>query len=377
MSQRTGKDLLYYKVTRTGVTVSFSGDVGHLPRTDVEFGRAMTAISKDDMDQLAELVLPSAALAKYSGCQLQVVDGVLFIDGRKLPELLATDVLSLYHAGLPYSHLYNFWKRLVKNPNDASVEQLYRFLRTFDLPLTPDGCFMAYKSVVRTGDPAVFTSHHDRHFKYRLGQPATEPRDSVSPDPHSPCASGLHVGSYQYAVDFGDGSRVLLLVVVDPADVVSVPHDCGYSKCRCCRLFPAEVTLGKQLSGRTYVPPIELGLDPIDDLVIIGGPVLAPPDNNKVVPAVVDDKRPTALPADNVVPGTVPVRIGHNKYQVSTSESSEVDMDGYRLLVRSDIPKFFTDKGVSVLRRRKNDDGRFSYIVERVSSNSVDVYEPV
>lgn len=59
-------------------------------------------------------------------------------------------------------------------------------------------------------------------------------RDDVVLDPNRHCAAGLHVASYDYARSFSGCPR-LMLVAVDPSDVVSVPTDCECAKIRVCR----------------------------------------------------------------------------------------------------------------------------------------------
>ena len=55
------------------------------------------------------------------------------------------------------------------------------------------------------------------------------PRSEVDENPDNHCSSGFHVGAWEYASSFGE--RVVL-VEVDPADVVSVPNDYNAQKCR-------------------------------------------------------------------------------------------------------------------------------------------------
>ena len=44
-----------------------------------------------------------------------------------------------------------------------------------------------------------------------------------------------HVGSLEYATTFGSSDRIVVIVEVDPADIVSVPSDCEFQKLRTCR----------------------------------------------------------------------------------------------------------------------------------------------
>ena len=59
-------------------------------------------------------------------------------------------------------------------------------------------------------------------------------RNGVCDDKNIGCSSGLHAGSVQYATDFGAGGKVVL-VEINPADVVSVPEDCNCQKLRACK----------------------------------------------------------------------------------------------------------------------------------------------
>ena len=58
--------------------------------------------------------------------------------------------------------------------------------------------------------------------------PARAPQ--CTDDRRNHCSHGLHVGSLDYASDFSRGK--LVVVKVNPKDVVSVPSDCACQKCR-------------------------------------------------------------------------------------------------------------------------------------------------
>lgn len=101
-----------------------------------------------------------------------------------------------------------------------------------NLPLTPDGCFLAYK--------AVRADYYDIHSGTVLNKPGVPierlKRDQVDPDADKECSRGYHVGTYAYAKSFGSigsTSNKLLIVKVNPADIVSFGKGC-YEKLRVC-----------------------------------------------------------------------------------------------------------------------------------------------
>lgn len=147
-----------------------------------------------------------------------------------LPTDIRDAVEKLMKAGAEYSHLENFWRRCLKNPNRGSIEQLYGFLSRHLMTITEDGCFIAYKYVTR--------DYMDCYTQTKVNTPGTTvtmDRGKVTFDPNIACSSGLHVGSLDYVLNFGRSSHNRIVIVkVDPADVVSVPFDYDFQKIRVC-----------------------------------------------------------------------------------------------------------------------------------------------
>lgn len=61
------------------------------------------------------------------------------------------------------------------------------------------------------------------------------PREEVDADPTKSCSTGLHVGSLDYAKDFGSSYKdsKIIKVLVPLEHVVAVPHDYDGKKLRC------------------------------------------------------------------------------------------------------------------------------------------------
>ena len=95
------------------------------------------------------------------------------------------------------------------------------------MPLTPDGNFLAYKGV--TND---FTDRWSGQFDNSVGQTLEMARNGVNDDANVGCSAGFHAGSYEYAKGYASGGGHLMVVEIDPSDVVSVPHDCDCQKLR-------------------------------------------------------------------------------------------------------------------------------------------------
>jgi hypothetical protein len=95
------------------------------------------------------------------------------------------------------------------------------------MPLTPTGNFLAYKSVRED-----YKDWYSNKFLNTIGSEHTMARNDVCDDPDLGCSYGFHVGTLAYATEFNQGANRLVVVEVDPSDVVSVPHDCQNQKLR-------------------------------------------------------------------------------------------------------------------------------------------------
>jgi hypothetical protein len=243
-----------YHITQNSLIISADGMRKTIPDTDEKYAKAMDYIREDDMESLRSLVIPGFDISKYSHLEIYVHKGKLYRFGEPVSDLLAKTVIKLMDKGLPYQYLLNFWDRLKENPEPSSVEQLYNFLLANDIPITPEGYIMAYKSVQKKPDGIMY-DHHSGSVQYFLHKTVSMPREEVVCSPDRACGPGLHVGSYRYAKDFSsDSNGVILEVLVDPKNVVSVPRDCNQQKCRTCELFVSAIC-DKQTEEAVYKPP--------------------------------------------------------------------------------------------------------------------------
>lgn len=158
----------------------------------------------------------------------RVVNGQLFHNGNPVYGYIVDRIFELIEANKPIARMLNFLEKLLQNPSNRVYEQLFKFLETGSVPITEDGDFLAYKRInkdytdVRTGK--IFN---------RVGDEVSMPRQQVDDNPNNTCSHGLHVCSFDYIANFS-GER-LVVVKVNPCDVVSIPVDYNHTKMRVCR----------------------------------------------------------------------------------------------------------------------------------------------
>jgi hypothetical protein len=165
----------------------------------------------------------------------------LRFDGDVIDTSLSRHIIRMMRGGdESYARWVKFLENLAENPSGPSRIHLFTWLDGRDFAITPDGYLLGYKGVqadqrnssISTGTALVNGTWHHGHIPNPVGATVEMPRRQVSAARDAGCAAGLHVGTHAYARGYG---QRLLLVAVNPRDVVSVPRDCQYQKLRCCR----------------------------------------------------------------------------------------------------------------------------------------------
>jgi len=117
----------------------------------------------------------------------------------------------------------NFLNRLapVLQKRKHSGEDLMKFIRLSEMPLTNDGRIIAYKRVKSHMDKGFFVDCHTGLVKQRVGSRVMMKINLVDSDRHNSCSTGLHVANMGYLRGF-DGTHTLI-VLVNPEDFIAVP----------------------------------------------------------------------------------------------------------------------------------------------------------
>ena len=134
----------------------------------------------------------------------------------------------------------NFWTLMSLNPNEECRKNLFWFLTKYDMTIAKCGFFVGYRNVDTTGKEGVYTDHHSHTFKIKIGEMVTMPREKCDCDSSISCSRGLHCSSVGWLKRnyFGNTG---LACLINPADVVAVPHIDDYGKLRTCAYLPIEV----------------------------------------------------------------------------------------------------------------------------------------
>lgn len=118
-----------------------------------------------------------------------------------------------------------FLENMFKNPFIDAVHEIYDYCKAMDFEITDDGCFLAYKKV-RKDLGSVYDNGKTKH---KIGE-YTEVK-VYDTERTNVCSNGLHFCSKSY-LQYYPG-EVIIIVKVNPMDVVSIPVDYNFAKGRC------------------------------------------------------------------------------------------------------------------------------------------------
>lgn len=245
-----------YIVTKDSVTVMYNGVTHTVREGMVNYAVLREAIRNKDWDSVPNLLNPAKAVESFGDGNIEVRDGDVLYNGMVVRNGMTQRILAMVTEGFDAVPLTNFMGKLMSNPSKTSVDELYSWLEGTSLPITQDGCFMAYKKVddnyfdFYTGNvlnkPAELMTEADLAY---IGKPqgvvsvqvidgvttVNMPRNAVDDNRDRTCSQGLHFCSLSYLPKYHGGQGRVLLVKVDPADVVSIPRDYDNAKGRTWR----------------------------------------------------------------------------------------------------------------------------------------------
>lgn len=186
----------------------------------------------------------------------------------------------------------NFWTLVSLNPDSRVRNNLFWFIRKWDMQITESGLIIAYRNadikkeakyttsqvkaiintyyeekylnhkdpyeevffigehmknlgevyneIVNGADSPIYTDQHSHSTTITLGHPVSIPREECDADQEHSCSRGLHCGAKGWLKKNYYGT-VGLMVLVNPANVVAVPTIDEYGKMRTCEYFPVAI----------------------------------------------------------------------------------------------------------------------------------------
>jgi hypothetical protein len=223
------------------------------------------------------VVDPAKEILAYGAGHVAIQGSKVFYKEREMAGVLTSRLIEMYQDGFPVEPLILFMENLMANPSKRAVEELYGFLEKGNLPLTPDGHFLAYKKVRKD-----FLDIHSGTMSNAPGSVVEMERNSVDDNMNNTCSTGLHFCSKEYLNHFGGSDSRTVILKINPRDVVSIPADYNATKGRTCRY---------EVIGELGVHPDQAFIAPVQTDAVKDG------DTEALIKAAVDAAVKAALAA--------------------------------------------------------------------------------
>jgi len=198
--------------------------------THIAYSKIVEALKAQDWESLVDLVEPKKAIVNFGAGNVSIEGNTVFWKDAPFNNALAARMIEMYQEGFPIDPMVRFMENLMENPSKRSVDQVYGFLEKNKLPITEDGYFLAFKKVRDD-----YLDIHSGTISNKIGEIVEMDRNLVDDDPNSHCSTGLHFCSESYLTHFGSSGQPVMILKINPADVVSIPTDYNGAKGRCMK----------------------------------------------------------------------------------------------------------------------------------------------
>jgi len=218
-----------YLIQGDNIVVNIDHKVYTVSKANIAFNKLLEAIKTGDWESVKDLVDPKKVIINYGNGNISVKGDEFYWKDKILDNSITRRIIKMLVDGFDISPMVAFMDNLMQNPSNTAINELYLFLENNNLPITPDGHFLAYKKVTEN-----FLDYHSETIDNSVGQLVSMERNMVDDDRNSTCSHGLHFCSRDYLSNFGGSSARTILLKINPRDVVSIPRDYNNSKGRCC-----------------------------------------------------------------------------------------------------------------------------------------------
>lgn len=236
----------YYTKHALGVSVYHAGRQYAASTAHPLYADVLKALAKKDIAGAAELLDVKGTLqaATQGVDRIKYKNGEMVyrgLDGKEhalegaLIDRILTAIRDKRMTPAQVKPLVLLLDNIHKNELKFIRDELYLFLAAGDMPITNDGCFLAYKKV-KTDFKDIYSGKMDNSpGKVVAMDPALVDRDR-----YNTCSRGLHFAARSYLSSYGSGGSggaKIVVVKVNPRNVFAIPSDYNNAKGRASEYF--------------------------------------------------------------------------------------------------------------------------------------------
>lgn len=257
------KNTFAYIVNKSGMTLLLKNRQFVIPTDAVNFKTILEAARKKNWIQVESLIDVKTLISNWGKGQEGFTNhgGIIYFNGYAFPSSVSTKILAMIREGNSPDALYNFLRKAYDNPNPTARDELFLFCEANGFMIHEDGDIIAYKSV--RGD---YKDIYSGTVLNTVGTTVSMDRTLVNKDRNQTCSTGFHFAAYDYASTWAgkiDGvNRRLLVMKINPYNVVAIPNDYNNKKARCCEYeIVSELITGNALPVKQVYSNADIGKD--------------------------------------------------------------------------------------------------------------------
>ena len=237
-----------------GVSIMVNGQLFTVARDHINWDKIVEALKAKEYDNLLTLVNVSDSIREWIGAysDLALDNGCISLRGVPFSSIISDKVFDMIEDGQDAGPLVNFLRKVRENPAASAQNELLLFCEANGFMIHEDGDIVAYKGVRDN-----YTDSYTGKIFNGPGAVVTMSRNQVNDNREQTCSFGLHFAAYDYASGF---SQRLMVMKINPRDIVSIPNDYHNQKGRCCRYV-----IISELQNKAALPDREVYRD--DDFV--------------------------------------------------------------------------------------------------------------
>lgn len=222
-----------YIFGNNNITIYYNGEVYNICESHPNFNEIVNRLSTKNYDSFENILDIPKSICAASNNKVVVKGDSVYYGDKEIHNVIVDRILDFSNKGYPFESLVNFLENLLKNPNESAINELYLFLQSGNMPITEDGCFLAYKKVSNELK-SFYPDENGVYINHSIGSKVSMPREDVDTNRNNTCSVGLHFCSLKYLPKYHGGSGRVVIVKINPMDVCSIPSDYENTKGRTC-----------------------------------------------------------------------------------------------------------------------------------------------
>ena len=227
-----------YRISDKTITIVVDRQVHTVQRSAANADALIAELAKGEFADL-EVIKAMASVKNYivylSQGRISLTDAGIQFMGELVNSYMTERIMRHHAEGVDVAPMLAFMDRVMNHPILGIQQDIYKWCEKGDMPFTAEGHIIAYKKV-REDYRSYHSSPDGTHLHHPIGGYVEMERSAVDPRRDNTCSTGLHFCSYDYLNAYqGANTGRILILSIDPQDVIAIPTDYNQTKGRACR----------------------------------------------------------------------------------------------------------------------------------------------